>query len=154
MTYVAITAVTLSHAGILTGCSSDPPRYPESHARFERIVEAVQTLEQAYVAQDQEATKDLLLPLDSLHAWEQGIQRDFETYSDIVLDLSIDRMVIDGDLISVHVSWLGEWKDAPDAQAIKARGHGTLHWSGTHVILLTGVEGDLPFGMADRQALS
>lgn len=152
--FLAVTVVAFGHAGMLMSCSATPPRYPESHARFERIVEAVKTLEEAYVAQDQDATKDLLLPLESLTTWEQGIQRDFATYSTIILDLSIDRMVIDGDLISVHVSWLGEWKETPDTQTIKARGHGTLHWSGTHVILLTGVEGDLPFGMADRQALS
>ncbi|GJL66664.1 MAG: hypothetical protein NPIRA05_16350 [Nitrospirales bacterium] len=154
MMSLAITVLAFGHAGILASCSSTPPRYPESHARFERIVEAVSKLQQAYVSRDQEATKDLLLPLESLNTWEQGIQRDFQAYSDIALDLSIDRMIIDGDLISTHISWLGEWKETPEAQAIKARGHGTLHWSGNHVILLTGVEGDLPFGMADRQALS
>ncbi len=97
---------------------------------------------------------DLLLPLDALLAWEQKIQKDFQAYSGIELDLLIDRIVINGDLISVQVSWQGEWKEIEGQQGIKARGHGTLHWSGTHVILLTGVEGDLPFGMADRQAMS
>ena len=144
----------LSSTGFLISCSSDPPRYPESNARFERIVEAVNVLRQAYVAQDLEKIKDLLLPLETLQRWERSVQRDFETYSSIELDLSIDRMVINGDLISVLVSWQGEWKESPEKQSIKERGHGTLHWSGTHVILLSGVEGNLPFGMADRQAMS
>ncbi len=144
----------LSSAGFLVSCSSDPPRYPESHARFERIVEAVNKLKKAYIDHDQDTTKDLLLPLETLRTWEQRVQRDFRTYTNIELDLSIDRMVINGDHISVLVSWQGEWKESPEKQSVKARGHGTLHWSGTHVILLTGVEGDLPFGMADRQAMS
>ena len=151
---LAFTVVVLCLTGFLASCSSTPPRYPESHARFERIVEAVNSLQQAYTSHDMQTTKDLLLPLESLVAWEQSIQRDFQTYPDIALDLSIDRIVINGDLISVQVSWLGEWKESPENQSVKARGHGTLHWSGTHVILLTGVEGDLPFGMADRQAMS
>ena len=146
--------MVLCQTAFLTSCSTDPPRYPESHARFERIVEAVNKLQRAYIAHDLQTTKDLLLPLETLVEWEQGVQKDFQIYTDIALDLSIDRIAINGDLISVQVSWLGEWKESPEKQSVKARGHGTLHWSGTHVILLTGVEGDLPFGMADRQAMS
>lgn len=151
---LALVFAVLCQTGFLTSCSSTPPRYPESHARFERIVKAVESLQQAYIAHDQAATNDLLLPLENLITWEQGIQKDFQTYPDIFLDLLIDRIVINGDLISVQVSWQGEWKNNNEQQTVKARGQGTLHWSGTHVILLTGVEGDLPFGMADRQAMS
>ena len=154
ITPLALILTIVCQIGFQTSCSSTPPRYPESHARFERIVKAVHTLQQAYVTHDQTATNDLLLPLETLITWEQGILKDFQTYPEIELDLLIDRIAIDGDLISVQVSWQGEWKESPEQQSVKARGHGTLHWSGTHVILLTGVEGDLPFGMADRQAMS
>ena len=139
---------------VLANCSSKEPRYPEDHARFERIAEAVKTLQQAYIAQDSETIKSLLLPLDTLYAWEQEIQRDFQTYSDISLDLSIERILIEGDLISVYVSWQGDWKQEGQEQILNTRGHGVLHWSGTHVILLSGIGGDLPFGMADREAIS
>ena len=138
----------------LASCSSKEPRYPEDHARFERIAEAVKTLQQAYIGQDSETIKSLLLPLDTLYAWEQEIQRDFQTFSDISLDLSIERILIEGDLISVYVSWQGDWKQEGQDKSLKTRGHGVLHWSGTHVILLSGIGGDLPFGMANRQALS
>ena len=138
----------------LFSCSKKEPRYPEDHARFERIAEAVKTLQQAYISHDRETTKSLLLPLDTLTAWEQEIEKDFRTYSEITLDLSIERILIEGDLISVYVSWQGEWKETSEGQGVKARGHGILHWSGTHVILLSGVGGDLPFGMADRQTMS
>ncbi len=139
---------------VLPGCKKKGPRYPEDHARFERITEVVDTLHQAYISHDIETTRELLLPLETLQAWEQGIQRDFETYSDISLDLLIERILIQGDLISVFISWQGEWKRTPEDKGMRARGHGILHWSGTHVILLSAVEGDLPFGMADRQAIS
>ena len=45
---LALTLAVLGQTGFLTGCSSTPPRYPESHARFERIATAVQALQQAY----------------------------------------------------------------------------------------------------------
>ena len=139
---------------VLTGCPKKGPHYPEDHARFERIAEAVDALHQAYISHDLETTRGLLLPLETLEAWEQKVQRDFQTYSDIALDLTIERILIKGDLISVFVTWQGEWKRTPEDKGMTARGHGILHWSGTHVILLSAVEGDLPFGMADRQAIS
>lgn len=139
---------------LLCSCSKKEPRYPEDHARFERITEAVKTLQQAYMAHDRETTKSLLLPLATLEEWEREIERDFDTYADIDLDLSIERIRIEGDQISVYVSWQGKWKQASNDEGVRARGHGVLHWSGTHVILLSGVGGDLPFGMADRQSMS
>ena len=139
---------------VLQGCSSSPPRYPEDHERFQRIVKAVTTLKEAYIEHDQQTTDGLLLPLENLETWKREVQRDFLTYSDITLDLTIDRILIEGDLISVYVSWQGEWKQTPEDTGMKARGHGILHWNGTHVILLSGVEGNLPFGMTDRQPLS
>jgi hypothetical protein len=139
---------------LLLGCASDPPRYPEDHRRFERIVEAVETLRTAYIQHDDQATESLLLPLDTLEIWAQGVRKDFQTYSDITLDLSIERIAINGDSISVFVSWQGVWKRPTEDFGLKARGNGILHWTGRQVILLSRVEGDLPFGMADRQALS
>ena len=151
---LVLTCLILCSGVLLQGCSSNAPRYPEDHERFERIVEAVKTLQKAYIEHDEQTTANLLLPLENLETWEKEVQRDFQTYSDIALDLSIDRIFIEGDLISVYISWQGEWKRTSTDTGLKARGHGILHWNGTHVILLSGVEGDLPFGIADRQALS
>jgi len=139
---------------LFLACSEVELKNPEEYARFERVVDAVNTLEQAYVKQDMEGIRNLLLPLDSLSHWQQEVQRDFQAYADISLDLVIDRVEIDGDLISVYVSWRGVWKRTNDGAGFLARGEGILHWNGTQVILLSGVEGDLPFGMADRQSVS
>ena len=138
----------------LQGCASTSPRHPEDHARLERIVEAVKMLKEAYVNRDAQALNALLLPLDSLKAWEQKVHKDFEGYSEISLDLTIERIELKGDLILTFVVWHGLWKRASTETIAHARGHGILYWSGTRVILLNGVEGDLPFGMADRETLS
>ena len=139
---------------VLFGCSSNPPKNPEEHARFERIVGAVESLRKAYVEKDEAAVEELLLPLERLERLEEEIRKDFSTFSMISLNLFIERINITGDLITVSIRWQGKWRRSPEEIGVEGRGHGILLWSGTKVILLTGLEGDLPFGMATRRAMS
>ena len=140
--------VIFSLAG--TGCSKKAPKYPEDHARFQRVVQAIKALETAYVNQDASGFQELLLPLENLDLLEAHVLEDFATFSSIQLDLTIDRMVIDGDRISAFVSWQGNWERTPQEPSAQASGHGILLWSGNQVILLRRIEGDLPFGMTHR----
>ncbi len=139
--------------GIGLGCSSKPPRYPEDHARFTRIVAAVETIRSAYVEEDIQTIQDLLLPLEALKRFEKEVERDFQVFSSISLDFSIERVNIREELITVHVQWQGEWEKSEGQTPIHVRGHGILELSGNKVILLAAVGGDLPFGMASKQSL-
>jgi hypothetical protein len=136
------------------GCSKKTPKYPEDHARFQRVVQAIKTLETAYVNKDASIFHDLLLPLEKLDLLEAEVKKDFATFSAIHLDLTIDRIGIDGDRISAFVSWQGDWQRTPQEPFTEARGHGVLLWSGNQVILLRGTEGDLPFGKTNRPNFS
>lgn len=133
-----------------TGCGKKAPKYPEDHARFQRVVQAIKALETAYVNQDASAFQELLLPLENLDLLEANVREDFAIFSTIRLDLTIDRMVIDGDRISAFVSWQGNWERSPQGAFAQASGNGILLWSGNQVILLRRIEGDLPFGMTHR----
>jgi len=133
-----------------TGCSKKTPKYPEDHARFQRVVQAIKTLEKAYVNKDVSAFHGLLLPLEQLEILESEAQLDFSTFSTIQVEFILDRIAIDGNLISAFISWQGTWKRPVQESSDVALGHGVLLWSGNQVILLRGVEGDLPFGMASR----
>jgi hypothetical protein len=133
-----------------TGCSKKTPKYPEDHARFQRVVQAIKTLETAYVNKDASSFHELLLPLENLDLLEAEVRQDFTTFSAIHLDLTIDRILIDGDHISAFVSWQGDWQRTDQGEFARASGHGVLLWSGNQVILLRGTEGDLPFGMTHR----
>lgn len=146
---LAISLAILTVWGML-GCTSTPSKSSEEYARLERVVDAVKQLRDAYVNRDGHAIEDLLLPLDSLSVWAQEVRKDFEVYSDVDLELRIERIEIKGDLILTFVVWHGEWRRASTDSVIRARGHGILYWSGSRVILLSGVDGDLPFGMAAR----
>ena len=148
MVLLATVSILISLAG--TGCSKKVPKYPEDHARFQRVVQAIKTLETAYVNQDASAFQELLLPLENLDLLEAHVREDFATFSTIQLNLTIDRMVIDGDRISAFVSWQGNWQHSPQGTSAQASGHGVLLWSGNQVILLRRTEGDLPFGITHR----
>ena len=148
MVLLATVSILISLAG--TGCSKKVPKYPEDHARFQRVVQAIKTLETAYVNQDASAFQELLLPLENLDLLEAHVREDFATFSTIQLNLTIDRMVIDGDRISAFVSWQGNWQHSPQGTPAQASGHGVLLWSGNQVILLRRTEGDLPFGITHR----
>ena len=136
------------------GCSSKEPRYPEDHMRFLRIDTAVETLRKAYVEKNFSDMKNLMLPFDRLERLGKEIQRDFLTFQDIELEFSIDRITIDGETVDVFVHWQGHWRQEPMDAGIRERGLGMLRWVGVRSILLKDVEGDLPFGMANRLTLS
>ncbi|MBI4402436.1 MAG: hypothetical protein HY581_12490 [Nitrospirae bacterium] len=137
--------------GQVLGCSSKEPRYPADHARFKRIDDAVESLRKAYVRKDLSGVQALLLPSNTLDQVELEVRKDFDSYHEIALDLAIERIVIDGDTIDVFVHWQGHWKRTGDDTGQRERGHGMLRWVGVQSILLQGVEGDLPFGMASRR---
>lgn len=137
-----------------TGCSKKLPKYPQDHARFQRVVHAINTLENAYVTKDASSFHGLLLPLENLDLLEAQVRKDFDTFSTIHLDMTIDRVIIDGDRISAYVSWQGYWQRLSEGPLTQARGHGALLWSGKQVILLRGTEGDLPFGISRRPGFS
>ncbi len=134
----------------LAGCQSTPPKYPEDHARFDRIVKAVFALKSAYKNKDLVALQDLMLPVELLDRTQLDMQNDFATFSDITLDLTIERITIRGGHARVNIRWEGEWKQEAEPVGLISQGHGELIWSGNQVILLSGVDGDLPFGMVSR----
>lgn len=137
-----------------TGCSSKTIKYPEDHARYVRVIQAIKTLETAYVNKDGSAFHELLLPLEQLEILEAETRHDFATFATIQLDVTLDRIVIDGNRISAFISWQGAWQPSAQQSKTQAGGHGVLLWSGNQVILLRGVEGDIPFGLASRVNLS
>ena len=95
-----------------------------------------------------------MLPLDGLERLQLEMQKDFNTYAEIELEFTIERMAIRGGRATVNVRWEGQWKQQARDVGITEQGHGVLVWSGRQVILLADVDGDLPFGMATRESLS
>ncbi len=137
---------------VLSGCQffSSDKKVSADHARFERIVQAVETLRSAYEQQKFDAIQKLMLPLQGFQQLEGQIQRDFDSYATISLRVAIERIYIKREQIKVNVRWDGVWQRSPAETPVTEGGHGVWVWSGTKDILLAGVEGAMPFGKADR----
>ncbi|MBI5776045.1 MAG: hypothetical protein HY444_01540 [Nitrospirae bacterium] len=147
-----LVAGLLCAAGQTAGCSSKENRYPEDRARFVRIDKVVEELRDAYSRRDLADIQDLMLPHEALEKTANDIQQDFQTYQEIALEWTIDRIVIEGETIEVVVNWAGQWRKTPADTGTRERGQGVLRWAGKKTVLLDGLDGDLPFGMALRRA--
>lgn len=134
------------------GCSGKTIQYPEDHERYLLIDRAVESLRQAYVKKDASELAAVMMPLEQLERLQEEARGDFETYSAMTLDFSLERIMIEGDDIDVFVHWQGLWKKDADDPGLRQRGHTRLQWVGTKSVLLRGVQGDSPFGMKARQA--
>jgi hypothetical protein len=110
----------------------------------------VEALRKAYVERDHSTLERIILPNDPLETMQRDAQQDFETFQEISLNFSIDRVLIDGETADVFVHWEGTWKKVSTDLGHRQRGHARLQWVGTHTILLNKAQGDLPFGMAAR----
>ncbi len=135
---------------LTVGCSGKTLQYKDDHDRILRIDQAVELLRKSYVERDRHALEALLLPSGNLDHVQRDIHGDFETFQDIQLEFSIERILIEGDNIDVFVHWQGQWKRNPGEAGTRQRGHGRLAWVGTQSILLREAQGDLPFGMGSR----
>jgi hypothetical protein len=147
-----LVAGLLGVSALTAGCSSKEIRYPEDHARFKKIDKVVEELRDAYVRRDLGDIQGLMLPREVLEKATNDIQQDFLTYQEINLEWTIDRVVIEGESIEVVVSWAGQWHKNPADPGTRERGQGILKLAGEKTVLLNGLEGDLPFGMALRRA--
>lgn len=152
--FVRLLVLLVAAATVFQACAGKVVMYPEDHERFLRIDKAVEALRVAYKGRDRAAFQDVLLPLEQLDQLVSDVGQDFENYPVIQLDFKMERILIDGDNVDVYVHWQGVWKKTPEDTGLRQRGHARLQWVGTQSVLLRGVQGDLPFGMKARQALS
>ncbi len=150
--HLSFLSVLLILVVVLSGCQffSGDKKVSKDHERFERIVQAVETLRSAYEQQKFDVIQKLTLPLQGFQELEGRIRRDFDTYATISLNVTIERIYIQKERIMVNVRWEGAWQRFPEETPVTDQGHGVWVWNGTKDILLAGVEGAMPFGKADR----
>jgi len=121
---------------------------------MQRVDRAVESLRDAYQKKDHSAFRAALEPSDQLESLQHQVKADFEAFHAISLEFKVERVIIEGDNVDVYVRWQGVWKKHADDAGMRQRGHTRLQWAGTQSVLLRDIQGDLPFGMKTKQALS
>ncbi|BCA54744.1 conserved exported protein of unknown function [Nitrospira sp. KM1] len=134
------------------GCGSKVLQYPEDHERYVRIDKAVESLREAYVKKDLSGMTSLMVPTEQLERLQGDAEGDFEAFQKILLEFRVERIMIENDDIDVYVHWQGVWKKDLEDPGLRQRGHSRLQWVGTKAVLLRGLQGDAPFGIAARQS--
>lgn len=147
---VSLLVVLLLVCCSTTACARKEAQYPEDHQRYVKIDRAVEELRTAYASKSLSRLESLFLPMDTLERLTVDIKRDFQSYEEIALEWGVDRIMIQGDSIEVYLHWQGHWKKTAADTGFRERGHGMLRWVGVHSILLSSIEGDLPFGISSR----
>ena len=135
----------------ILACSKPRQVNPDDAAQVRSIDTMVESLRKAYVNKDAAGFHSLLMPLESLRRLEMEAERDFAIYERINVDFGIDRVLIDGSDVAVDVHWQGQWQRKTDDQPVRERGHAILRLVGHQNLALSGVDGDIPFGMASRR---
>ena len=115
-----------------------------------RIDAAIEGLRRAYVEHNLEGFRDHLLPSDKVERLERDVDLDLRTFKQITLNWSVERIMINNEVIDVHIHWNGQWQRDPADAPLRDRGHGRLLFLGTQSVLLDSAEGALPFGMSGR----
>lgn len=135
----------------LLACSTPNNINPADAARVRKIDATVEQIRQSYASKDAAGFRGLLMPLESLQRLATDVQLDFSTYDQITLDFSIDRFMVDGTDVAVFLHWQGLWQVKSDPQPLRERGHAIIRLVGQQNLTLSGVDGDVPFGMAARR---
>ncbi|MFO0775638.1 MAG: hypothetical protein U0172_13340 [Nitrospiraceae bacterium] len=133
-------------------CAGKGPVYQEDHQRYVAIDTTLEGLRRAYVERNLDAFRALLLPSEGLDRVEREVLSDVEAFKQIGLDWTVERILIDGDIIDVYLHWQGQWRREAADPPLRERGQGRMQFAGAQVVLLKSVEGNLPFGMSGRAA--
>jgi hypothetical protein len=121
---------------------------------MQRIDRAVESLRDAYEKKNHSAFRAVMTPSDHLESLQHQVEADFQAFHTISLEFKVERVIIEDDNVDVYVRWQGVWKKHAEDTGMRQRGHARLQWAGTQSVLLRDIQGDLPFGMKTKQALS
>lgn len=84
----------------------------------------------------------------SLPTFKEQVLRDLARFSEIKIDMKIDRVEVREGAISTAVHWDGSWKTAPGAIPLEKKGHALFVWTTGENPLLLEIRGDPPFGVS------
>lgn len=130
------------------GCATTPTKPSPVAEQVDRIRQALVSITESYEKKDE---KNFLSRLDpsfkSLPSFKEQVLKELATFSEINIDMKIDRIEVQTGSISTAVHWGGVWKGAPGTPPLEKKGHALFVWTTGEDPLLLEIRGDPPFGI-------
>jgi len=130
------------------GCATTPTKPSPVAEQVDRVRQALVSITESYEKKDE---KKFLSSFDasfkSLPSYKEQVQKELMMFSEIDIDMKIDRVEVRAGSISTAVHWGGTWKEAPGVPPLEKKGHALFVWTTGENPLLLEIRGDPPFGM-------
>jgi len=132
----------------LGACATTPTKPSPVAEQVDRIRQALGSITESYEKKDEKKFLSALDPsFKSLPSFKEQVLKDLTTFSEINIDMKIDRVEVREGSVSTAVHWDGVWKTAAGASPLEKKGHALLVWTTGENPLLLEIRGDPPFGI-------
>ena len=133
---------------LLAGCAAERAKPSPVSIQVGQIRQALDSITESYEKKDEKTFFEKIDPsFKNVEDFKGRAIQDFATFSQIKLELKVDRIRIEDDSIWVAARWSGAWKTAPEAPPLEKRGNALLRWTAGEDPKLLEIRGDPPFGV-------
>ncbi|MFQ5781258.1 MAG: nuclear transport factor 2 family protein, partial [Nitrospiria bacterium] len=126
---------------LIEGCATDPRKPSPVSIQVTRLEEALLEVTGAYEQKDEERFFSKLDPsFHPLTRFKSQVVRDFNTFSRVDIQMTIERIQIAQESLLATVRWKGSWTANPDAPPLEKRGHALFRWTSKEDPLLLEIK--------------
>ena len=137
----------------LAGCAKEAVKPSEDSLKIRAVLAFVDHLIQAYEARDQTGLLALISPDSTmLSSLPPILIRDFQSFDQIKLTPTVDRIEMDKGKATVVLNWDGQWQNKTTQLIYKEKGTTTLKLKESPAVQLVELLGDPLFGAAARNS--
>ncbi len=131
------------------GCATQPLGLSSISLTVDRLRQSLSSIKTSYEKRDEKGFFSTLHPsFQSSASLKTDVLHDFNRFSEMNIDLFINRVQIEEASILTWARWEGVWKTAQGGPPLERRGYALFEWTKTDSPQLLAIKGDSPFGMA------
>ncbi|MBI3598548.1 MAG: hypothetical protein HY201_03745 [Nitrospirae bacterium] len=136
--------------GIATSCATSPTQPSGVAIEAEKIRQELAALTALYEERNNQFFSHLHPLLEGSAFFKESVQHDFETFSEIKMNIKITRLEIRKEDVWTSVYWEGTWKVISDASPLLQSGQALFIFSAESPPRLMETRGESPFGVFQK----
>lgn len=144
----AVGALFLLLIGWFQGCATTPYKPSPIAIQVDHVRQTLAEMTASYQKKDETGFFSAIDPsLQSPSSLKEQVSKDWKTFSDLNVDIKVDRVEIQEGSITTAVHWDGVWKTAA-TPPVEKKGHALFIWTTAEPPRLLEIRGDAPFGIS------